>query len=84
MTEYTSTLAGFQKAMEWSLTGPPEDGKNYVEATSIPSFYRVFNGEKMSYEKNLSDIEMWRGRSVKYYPKVYVLPPSAPRCGRES
>ncbi|KAI0397103.1 hypothetical protein F5Y17DRAFT_455494 [Xylariaceae sp. FL0594] len=44
MSEYASTLEGFQKAMEWSLTGPASEAKDYAEATSTPSFYHVMNG----------------------------------------
>lgn len=38
MSEYTSTLEGFQRAMEWSLNGPPEDARSYAEAISTPDF----------------------------------------------
>ena len=70
MSEYTSTREGFQKAMQWSLTGPPEEAVKYVEATSTPSFYRIFNGTRIEYDANVKDIAEWRGKSVKYYPNV--------------
>lgn len=38
MSEYTSTLKGFQRAMEWSLNGPPEDARSYAEAMSTKDF----------------------------------------------
>lgn len=42
MSEYTSNLAGFQRAMEWSLNGPPEEAKVYAEAIFTPDFCRYF------------------------------------------
>jgi len=57
MTEYTSTLAGFQRAMKWSLTGPPEDSKLYAEATTTPAFYHIMNNRRLSYDVYVKGIE---------------------------
>jgi hypothetical protein len=70
MTEYTSTKAGFQRAMDWSLSGPISDAKSYVEATSTPSFYHILNGEKIECNKYLKAIEDWRGRCSQSKPNV--------------
>jgi hypothetical protein len=73
MSEYTSTKSGFQKAMQWSLTGPPSDTKAYVEATVIPTFYQVMNGERLEYDAYVKGIEEWRGKISEYKPVVYVI-----------
>lgn len=70
MSEYTSTLEGFQRAMKWSLTGPAEDAKAYVEALSTPSFYQEMNGQRLSYDIYLKGIEEWRGKISDYEPVV--------------
>ncbi|KAI0490490.1 hypothetical protein F4859DRAFT_9983 [Xylaria cf. heliscus] len=70
MSEYTSTLEGFQKAMEWSLTGPPGEAHRYAEATAIPTFYHVMNGQRLSYDVYVKGIEEWRGKISEYKPVV--------------
>lgn len=70
MSEYTSTVEGFQRAMTWSLTGPPEDSKLYVEATATPSFYQIVNGQRLSYDIYLKHIEEWRAKISDYKPVV--------------
>jgi hypothetical protein len=72
MSEYTSTREGFQRAMQWSLTGPPEETKAYVEATVLPSFYQTMNGHELEYEIYTKGIEEWRAKVTDYKPKVYV------------
>ncbi|CAG8955592.1 hypothetical protein HYFRA_00009546 [Hymenoscyphus fraxineus] len=71
MSEYTSTLSGFQRAMKWSLTGPPEDSKTYAEATSTPAFYQIMNGKRISYSDYVAGIEEWRGKISDYDPIVH-------------
>lgn len=73
MSEYTSTRAGFQRAMEWSLTGPPNEAKPYVEALSTPDFYHIMNGQRLSYDVYVKGIEEWRVKVSNYEPMVYVL-----------
>ncbi|KAH3911493.1 hypothetical protein HBH56_135580 [Parastagonospora nodorum] len=70
MSEYTSTKSGFQKAMEWSLTGPPSQTKAYAEATVVPTFYHVMNGERLEYDAYVKGIEEWRGKISEYKPVV--------------
>jgi hypothetical protein len=70
MSEYTSTLEGFQRAMKWSLTGPPEDTKLYVEATVTPTFYHVMNGQHLANDKYTKGIEEWRAKISDYEPVV--------------
>jgi hypothetical protein len=72
MSEYTSTEQGFQKAMEWSLTGPPAETKVYAEATTLPTFYHIMNGHRLEYDAYIKGIEEWRGKISDYNPKVYV------------
>ncbi|TEY84200.1 hypothetical protein BOTCAL_0019g00240 [Botryotinia calthae] len=62
MAEYTSTIEGFQRAMEWSLTGPSAGVKMYAEATALPTFYHVMNGRKSDVENFVKGIEEWRGK----------------------
>ncbi|TGO24688.1 hypothetical protein BPAE_0097g00340 [Botrytis paeoniae] len=62
MAEYTSTIEGFQRAMEESLIGPPAEAKMYAEATALPTFYHVMNGQKSDVENWVKGIEMWRGK----------------------
>ncbi|PQE22393.1 mitochondrial substrate carrier protein [Rutstroemia sp. NJR-2017a WRK4] len=71
MSEFTSTLEGFQRAMEWSLTGPPEDSKLYAEATSLPTFYHIMNGQRSSYDDFIKGIVEWRGKISEYKPVVH-------------
>lgn len=70
MSEYTSTIEGFQRAMKWSVSGPPEEAKAYVEALSAPGFYQIMNGERLSYDVYLKGIEEWRGKISDYSPTV--------------
>ncbi|KAI2603842.1 uncharacterized protein GGS25DRAFT_525116 [Hypoxylon fragiforme] len=50
MAEYTTTREAFQRAMERSLTGRPEDSKLYTESTATPAFYQVMkNGRRIPY-----------------------------------
>lgn len=70
MSEYTSTLEGFQRAMKWSLTGPPEETKAYVEATTLPTFYQVMNGQNIQLDVYVKGIEEWRSKISEYEPKV--------------
>jgi hypothetical protein len=72
MSEYSSTREGFQRAMQWSLTGPPEETKAYVEATVLPSFYQTMNGHKLEYEIYTKGIEEWRAKGTDYKPRVCV------------
>ncbi|KAK7983498.1 SEP domain-containing protein [Apiospora arundinis] len=71
MSEYTSTREGFQRAMEWSLTGRPEDTKQYVEATTVPTFYQVMNGQRIAYDDYVKGIVQWRGKVTDYKPIVH-------------
>lgn len=70
MSEYTSTLEGFQRAMEWSLTGPPEESHRYAETTSTPAFYHVMNGQRSSFDTYVKGIEEWRAKVGEYKPVV--------------
>ncbi|KAJ3567875.1 hypothetical protein NPX13_g6621 [Xylaria arbuscula] len=70
MSDYTSTLEGFQKAMEWSLTGPPEEARQYAEATSVPTFYQVVNGKRLSFNEYVKGIEDWRAKIIDFKPVV--------------
>ena len=73
MSEYTSTREGFQKAMKLSLTGPPADSKSYVEATAAPTFYHLFNNQRLEGEAYVKSIEEWRGKISDYEPVVSVF-----------
>ncbi|KAI8953811.1 hypothetical protein F4801DRAFT_85912 [Xylaria longipes] len=70
MSEYTSTLEGFQRAMEWSLTGPPEETDLYAESTVMPTFYQVINGKRLSYDAFVKGIVEWRAKISEYKPVV--------------
>jgi hypothetical protein len=72
MSEYTSTFGGFQRAMEWSLTGPAEESTAYAEATTLPTFYHVMNGIRLEYNAYISGIAEWRAKISEYKPKVLV------------
>jgi hypothetical protein len=72
MSEYTSTRDGFQRAMEWSLTGSPEDAKLYAEGTVTSNFYHVMNGQHLAYDAYIKGIADWRGQISDYKPKVWV------------
>ncbi|KAK8016719.1 hypothetical protein PG993_014908 [Apiospora rasikravindrae] len=71
MSEYTSTREGFQRAMEWSLTGRPEDTAQYVEDTTVPTFYQVMNGQRIAYDDYVKGIAEWRGKISDYKPVVH-------------
>jgi hypothetical protein len=74
MSDYTSTRDGFQRAMQWSLTGPPEEAKAYAEATVLPTFYHTMNGHKLDYDTYVKGIEEWRAKISEYKPNVLVEP----------
>ncbi|KAI1341444.1 hypothetical protein F5Y15DRAFT_413972 [Xylariaceae sp. FL0016] len=71
MSEYTSTRDGFQRAMEWSLTGTPEETKLYVEATATPDFYQIMNGQRLEHDEHAKGIADWRGKISEYKPIVH-------------
>ncbi|KAJ4364054.1 hypothetical protein N0V83_009509 [Neocucurbitaria cava] len=71
MSEYTSTREGFQRAMKMSLIGPPEEARQYAEATATPNFYHIFNGERSEYDAWLQGIVEWRGKITDYDPVVH-------------
>ena len=70
MSKYTSTKEGFQEAMQWSLTGPSEETKDYVQATTTSSFYHVMNGQRFEAETYTKSIEEWRSKVSDYKPVV--------------
>ncbi|KAI0425896.1 hypothetical protein F5Y09DRAFT_85242 [Xylaria sp. FL1042] len=70
MSEYTSTLEGFQRAMEWSLTGPPEKATEFAEATSTSTFYQVINGRRLNLDAYVKHIEESRAKVSEYKPAV--------------
>ncbi|KAF2490249.1 hypothetical protein BU16DRAFT_530781 [Lophium mytilinum] len=70
MSEYTSTREGFQRAMKWSLTGPPEEAKLYAEGTATPTFYQVMNGQRIEYDDYVKGITEWRAKISAYEPMV--------------
>ncbi|CAH0004443.1 unnamed protein product [Clonostachys byssicola] len=71
MTEYTSTREGFQRAMEWSLSGDPNEAKAYAEALSTPNFYQVMNGKRLAFDTYVEDIAQWRAKVSEYKPVVH-------------
>lgn len=70
MSEYTSTRDGFQQAIEWSLTGPPDEAKAFAEAVSTPDFYQVLNGHRLPYDDYVKHIEEMRAKVVEWKPIV--------------
>ncbi|KAJ0115589.1 hypothetical protein J7T55_010412 [Diaporthe amygdali] len=70
MSEYTSTIEGYQRAMKWALTGPPQEAKAYVEALSTPTFYHIMNGQRLSYDAYVKGMEEWRSKVSHYEPVV--------------
>lgn len=70
MSEYTSTRDGFQRAIEWSLTGPPDEAKAFAEAVSTPDFYQVLNGHRLPYDEYVKHIEEMRAKVVEWKPIV--------------
>ncbi|OTA70055.1 hypothetical protein K449DRAFT_459870 [Hypoxylon sp. EC38] len=71
MSEFTSTREGFQRAMEWSLKGNPDEAISYVESTSLPTFYHIMNGQRLDYDTYLKGIVDWRGKVSDYKPVVH-------------
>ncbi|KAK7742224.1 hypothetical protein SLS62_010775 [Diatrype stigma] len=71
MSEYSSTREGFQRAMEWSLTGRPEDTKLYAESTAMPTFYQIMNGQRIPYDDYVKHVAEWRGKISEYKPVVH-------------
>ncbi|CAH0018964.1 unnamed protein product [Clonostachys rhizophaga] len=71
MSEYTSTREGFQRAMEWSLSGDPNEAKAYAEALSTPNFYQVMNGKRFAFDTYVEDIAQWRAKVSDYKPVVH-------------
>jgi hypothetical protein len=59
--------------MKESLTGPPEEAKAYAEATSVPTFYHIMNGQRIEYPEYVKLIEEWRAKSTEYKPVMWVL-----------
>lgn len=72
MSQYTSTRQGFERAMKWSLTGPPEDAKLFAESTATPTFYQIMNGQRIAYDIHIEGIATWRAKVCDYKPSVYV------------
>jgi hypothetical protein len=70
MADYTTTHSGFQKVMEWCLTGPPSEAKAYAEGTVTPSFYHVMNDARLDYDAYIADIAEWRSKVSDYKPVV--------------
>lgn len=70
MAQYTSTREGFQRAMEESLAGPPEDSKQYAESTAMPDFYHVMNGQLSKGDDYVKGLAEWRGKISEYKPIV--------------
>jgi hypothetical protein len=70
MTEYTSTREGFQRAMELTLTGRPEDSVQYAEKTAMPTFYHLFNGQKLYWDNYIKGVAEWRSKISEYKPVV--------------
>lgn len=72
MSEYTSNREGYERAMIWSLTGPPEESSIYCAALFTPTFVNVNNGQRIEYAAHLKGIETWRAKISDYEAKVYV------------
>lgn len=70
MSEYTSTREGYQRSMELCLVGPPEGAKLYTESTALPTFYHIFNGERIEYDAYVKSLAEWRSKISDYEPKV--------------
>jgi hypothetical protein len=70
MSEYTSTLAGFQRLMTWSLTGAPSETQSYAAATVLPTFYQIMNGKRLEYDAWFKSLQEWRGKVAEYEPKM--------------
>lgn len=70
MAEYTSTRDGFERAMKWALTGPPEETTLYAEGTATSNFYHVMNGQHSSYDAWVKGIVEWRAKVSDYEVEV--------------
>ncbi|KAH9906366.1 hypothetical protein F4778DRAFT_725572 [Xylariomycetidae sp. FL2044] len=73
MSEYTSTQEGFQRAMESSLDGPPEEAKLYYKSIATPSFYQIVNGKRRDYDACVKHIEGRRAEVRHFKPVVDVF-----------
>lgn len=72
MSEYTSSIEGFQKAMEWTLNGPAtsEDVQAYVNSTTAPGFYQVLNNKRFERDEHSAHIKEMREKVDGFKPKV--------------
>ena len=70
MSEYTSTHEGFQRAMERSLTGRPEEAEEYVTSIALPTFYQITDGRRRSYGDWVQHIAKRRAQVSKFQPFV--------------
>lgn len=64
----THPPANGSSAMEWRLTGPPNEAKLFVEALSTPGFYQILNGQLLSYDAYVKHIEEMRAKVGDYKP----------------
>ncbi|KAI0838798.1 hypothetical protein F5Y06DRAFT_267901 [Hypoxylon sp. FL0890] len=71
MSEFSSTREGFQRAMEWSLKGNPDEAQAYAESMMLPTFYHIMNGKRIDYDAYLKGIVEWRGKVSEYKPVVH-------------
>ena len=70
MSEFTSTREGFQRAMERSLKGSPEETKAYVESILLPNFHHIMNYNRLDYDAYVDNIIDWRRKVTEYTPVV--------------
>ncbi|KAI0169933.1 hypothetical protein GGR52DRAFT_573982 [Hypoxylon sp. FL1284] len=70
MSEFTSTREGFQRAMELSLTGSPQDSLAYAEMVQTPTYYHIMNGNRLDYDDSVKEVAEWRGKGAEYKPVV--------------
>ncbi|KAI2615395.1 hypothetical protein GGR54DRAFT_642417 [Hypoxylon sp. NC1633] len=70
MSEFTSTREGFQRAMELSLTGSPDDSAAYAESIQTPTYYHIMNGSHLDYAESVKEIAEWRGKGAEYKPVI--------------
>ncbi|KAK8115577.1 hypothetical protein PG984_012079 [Apiospora sp. TS-2023a] len=71
MSEYTSTHEGFQRAMERSLTGPPEEAEDYVKSITLPTFYQITDGHRRTYDDYFQHIAKRRAQVSKFKPVLH-------------
>ncbi|KAI1140228.1 hypothetical protein F5Y05DRAFT_377596 [Hypoxylon sp. FL0543] len=71
MSEFTSTREGFQRGMEQSLKGNPEDARAYAESTILPSFHHIMNGKRVDYDTYVNGMVEWRSKVNEYKPVVH-------------